>query len=64
MPFKSEAQRRKFGQLVKLGKMKQTTFDEWNKDTAENLPDRIGEKPVRSIDDIKERYKKRFPGGK
>lgn len=65
MPFKSEAQRRKFGELVKSGKMKQATFDEWNKDTGKDLPDRIGKKkenPVRSIDDIRDRYKKRFPG--
>lgn len=65
MPFKSEAQRRKFGELVKQGKMKQSMFDEWNKDTGKNLPDRIGpeKKKVRSIDDIKEHYKKRFSRG-
>lgn len=41
MPFKSNAQRRKFGELVKQGKMSQKTFDEWNSDTPKELPDRI-----------------------
>ncbi len=33
MPFKSEAQRRKFADLVAQGKMSQETFDEWNRHT-------------------------------
>lgn len=41
MPFKSEAQRRKFAELVKLGKMSQSTFNEWNKVTSGPLPERI-----------------------
>lgn len=45
MPFKSNAQRRKFGELVKQGKMSQKTFDEWNSDTPKELPDRIHPKP-------------------
>lgn len=41
-PFKSKAQMRKFGELVKEGKMSQGTFDEWSKDTnTKKLPDRI-----------------------
>lgn len=42
MPFKSESQRRKFGELVKSGKMSKQTFNEWNKDTPSELPERIG----------------------
>ena len=61
MPFKSEAQRRKFGELVSQGKMSQQTFDEWNKDTGKNLPERIGpKKQVRSVKDIESEYKRRF----
>lgn len=42
MPFKSEAQRRKFGELVGQGKMKQSTFDEFNKATGNTkLPERL-----------------------
>ena len=42
MPFKSEKQRAKFGELVKQGKIKQSVFDEWNKATGTaNLPDRV-----------------------
>lgn len=60
MPFKSEAQRRKFGELVKQGKMSKSTFDEWNKATGKaKLPERIKPK-VRSVEDIKNEYKKRF----
>lgn len=42
MPFRSEAQRRKFGELVKEGKMSQETFNTWNKETPRGkLPERI-----------------------
>lgn len=63
MPFQSEAQRRKFGELVKQGKMSQATFDEWNKATGKKkLPERVGlEKPkIRGIEDIHAEYKRRF----
>ena len=51
MPFKSEAQRRKFGELVKQGKMSKETFDEWNSATSGKLPERVKAKPkkVRSL---------------
>lgn len=65
MPFKSEAQRRKFGELVQQGKMSQKTFDEWNKDTPPNIPKRVSKKSdadgsPRSVDDLQSIYKKRF----
>ena len=46
MPFKSEAQRRKFGALVKEGKMSQDTFNKWQSETPKGkLPERINTKP-------------------
>lgn len=55
MPFKSEAQRRKFGELVSQGKMAQSTFDEWNSDSPKNLPERVGTpKAPRSFDEIRQ----------
>src|SRR5437899_1462421 len=43
MPFKSQAQRRKFAQLLVEGKISNQTFEEWNRETgAKNLPERVG----------------------
>lgn len=41
MPFKSEAQRKKFGALLSAGKITQAQFDEWTRDTPSSLPDRV-----------------------
>lgn len=42
MPFKSNAQREKFRQMVREGKMKQETFDQWEAETPDGiLPDRV-----------------------
>lgn len=49
MPFKSEAQRRKFAQMVKDGKMSQATFDEWNKETPDKIPEKVSPKHVAKI---------------
>ncbi len=40
MPFRSQAQRRKFYALKAEGKMDQKTIDEWERDTPEDLPER------------------------
>jgi hypothetical protein len=41
MPFKSQAQRRKFAQLLVEGKIKPETFEEWNRETGSaKLPER------------------------
>ena len=41
MPFKSQAQRRKFAQLLVEGKISPDTFEEWNRETgARKLPER------------------------
>lgn len=53
-PFKSDAQRRKFGEMVKEGKMSQATFDEWNSKTPKKIPERIGPKPkITSISQLR-----------
>jgi len=45
MPFKSQAQRRKFAQLLVEGKISNETFEEWNRDTGgARLPERVGRK--------------------
>lgn len=41
MPFKSRAQKAKFAELVKSGKIKQSVFDEWDKATTGKLPERV-----------------------
>jgi hypothetical protein len=45
MPFKSQAQRRKFAQLLVEGKISNQTFEEWNRETGrKELPERVGSK--------------------
>jgi hypothetical protein len=42
MPFKSKAQRRKFAHLLVEGKIKDETFEEWNRSTGrKELPERV-----------------------
>lgn len=42
MPFKSQAQRRKFAQLLVEGKISNDTFEEWNRETgSKKLPERV-----------------------
>ena len=42
MPFKSQAQRRKFAQLLVEGKISNETFEEWNRETGSaELPERV-----------------------
>ena len=44
MPFKSQAQRRKFAQLLVEGKIKPETFEEWNRETGSaKLPERAAD---------------------
>ena len=45
MPFKSQAQRRKFAALLVEGKISPETFEEWNRETGKRkLPERVGRK--------------------
>jgi hypothetical protein len=42
MPLKSQAQRRKFAQLLVEGKISNQTFEEWNRETGgARLPERV-----------------------
>lgn len=42
MPFKSQAQRRKFAELLVEGKISNKTFEEWNRETGgKKLPERV-----------------------
>jgi len=45
MPFKSQAQRRKFAQLLVEGKISPETYEEWNRETgSKKLPDHVSRK--------------------
>lgn len=45
MPFKSQAQRRKFAELLVAGKISPQTFEEWNRETGKKkLPERVKRK--------------------
>ncbi len=42
MPFKSQAQRRKFAELLVQGKISPETYEEWNRETGgRKLPDHV-----------------------
>lgn len=42
MPFKSQAQRRKFAQLLVEGRISPETYEEWNRETGSaKLPDHV-----------------------
>ena len=45
MPFKSQAQRRKFAELLVKGEISPETFEEWNRETGKKkLPERAARK--------------------
>jgi hypothetical protein len=45
MPFKSQAQRRKFAQLLVEGKITDKQFEEWNRETgSKKLPEHVKRK--------------------
>ena len=46
MPFKSQAQRRKFAELLVKGEISPETFEEWSRETGSaKLPERVAPKP-------------------
>jgi hypothetical protein len=60
MPFKSQAQRRKFAELLVEGKISPDTFEEWNRETGgAKLPERVGRKSGK-----RKRTAKRKPAAK
>ncbi len=49
MPFKSQAQRRKFAELLVKGEISKETYEEWNRDTgSKRLPERVKPKGGRA----------------
>lgn len=62
MPFKSQAQRRKFAELLVQGKISNQTFEEWNRETgAVALPERVTRK-ARTKSKGKSKAKRKAPG--
>jgi hypothetical protein len=60
MPFKSQAQRRKFAQLLVEGKISGDTFEEWNRETGgRKLPERVKKKRKASAATKPSRLRKR-----
>ena len=60
MPFKSQAQRRKFAELLVKGEITNETFEEWNRETgAAKLPERV--KPKTKAKSAAKRTTKRKP---
>jgi hypothetical protein len=60
MPFKSQAQRRKFAELLVQGKISPQTFEEWNRETGgAKLPERVAprKKPAKKSRPGKRRRK-------
>jgi hypothetical protein len=50
MPFKSQAQRRKFAQLLVEGKISPRIFEEWNRETgAKKLPGHVAKKKTHAV---------------
>jgi hypothetical protein len=48
MPFKSQAQRRKFAELLVKGEISNETFEEWNRETGgKKLPERVKKKTAK-----------------
>ena len=61
MPFKSQAQRRKFAELLVAGKISNRTFEEWNRETGSaKLPERVKPKPKPRVKP-KSRTKRKTP---
>jgi len=65
MPFKSQAQRRKFAQLLVEGKISNETFEEWNRETGgAQLPERVKPKTSPKSKPKPKRRAKRATRGK
>jgi hypothetical protein len=55
MPFKSQAQRRKFAEMLVKGEISAETFEEWNRETGTaKLPERVM-KPARKKSSAKKK---------
>ena len=48
VPFRSQAQRRKFAEMLVKGEISAETFEEWNRETGSaKLPERVEHKPAK-----------------
>jgi hypothetical protein len=60
MPIKSQAQRRKFAQLLVKGKISEEVFERWNREAGSaTLPERVKHKRKKLTKKSKPRKKKR-----
>jgi hypothetical protein len=60
VPFVSQAQRRKFAELLVKGKISKETYEEWNRETgSEKLPERVKAKKSKPKTKSKARTSKR-----
>jgi len=58
MPFKSQAQRRKFAELLVKGEISPETFEEWNRETGSaKLPERASKKSAKKTTKAKPKAK-------
>jgi hypothetical protein len=65
MPFKSQAQRRKFAELLVKGEISQETYEEWNRSTgSKKLPERAKPKPKKKTKTKAKTTKKTAPRAK
>jgi len=60
VPFKSQAQRRKFAELLVKGEISPETYEEWNRETgSQRLPERVKKKKTTKKKTAKTRTAKR-----
>ena len=60
MPFKSQAQRRKFAELLLKGEISNETFEEWNRETGgAKLPERVKRRATKKTKARKSKPKSR-----
>ena len=64
-PFKSQAQRRKFAELLVAGKISPETYEEWNRETGgAKLPERVERKGAKRRKGAKKRARSKKTGGR
>jgi hypothetical protein len=62
VPFKSQAQRRKFAELLVKGEISKETYEEWNRETgSEKLPERVAKKSTRKTKSKAKPTKRKAP---
>jgi hypothetical protein len=64
-PFKSQAQRRKFAELLVEGKISPETYEEWNRETGgARLPERVKRKGTKRRKSTKTSARSKKTGGR